>query len=50
VASKKRHSVKGKGARQGLSGNPQRRAEQLAQRRSAIADEPDLQPLVPRNA
>jgi hypothetical protein len=32
VASKKRHSGKGKGPRQGISGNPQRRAEQLAQR------------------
>jgi hypothetical protein len=44
VASKKR-SGKGKGPRQGISGNPQRRAEQLAQRR-AIAGEPDLEPLV----
>jgi hypothetical protein len=34
VASKKR-SVKGKGPRQGISGNPQRRAEQLAQRQQA---------------
>jgi hypothetical protein len=33
VASKKRRSGKGKGPRQGISGNPQRRAEQLAQRR-----------------
>jgi hypothetical protein len=46
VASKKRRSGKGKGSRQGISGNPQRRAEQLAQRRRAIADEPDLPPLV----
>jgi hypothetical protein len=44
VASKKR-SGKGKGPRQGISGNPQRRAEQLAQRRPATA-EPDLPPLV----
>src|SRR6266542_1840878 len=46
VASKKRRSGKGKGPRQGLSGNPQRRAGQLAQRRPAIAGEPDLPPLV----
>jgi len=46
VASKKRRSGKGKGPRQGISGNPQRRAGQLAQRRPAIADEPDLPPLV----
>jgi hypothetical protein len=39
VASKKRRSGKGKGPRQGISGNPQRRAEQLAQR-LAVADEP----------
>jgi hypothetical protein len=39
VASKKR-SGKGKRPRQGISGNPRRRAEQLAQRR-AIAGEPD---------
>jgi hypothetical protein len=45
VASKKR-SGRGKGPRQGISGNPQRRTEQLAQRRPAIADEPDLPPLV----
>jgi hypothetical protein len=44
VASKKR-SGKGKGPRQGISGNPQRRAEQLVQRR-AVAGEPDLEPLV----
>ena len=46
VASKNRRSGRGKGPRQGVSGNPQRRAEQLAQRRPAIADEPDLPPLV----
>jgi hypothetical protein len=46
VASKKRRSGKGKGPRQGISGNPQRRAGQLAQRRPAIAGEPDLPPLV----
>ena len=46
VASKKRHSGKGKGSRPGISGNPQRRAEQMAQRRPAIADKPDLPPLV----
>jgi len=46
VASKKRRSGKGKGSRQGISGNPQRRAGQLAQRRPAIASEPALPPLV----
>jgi hypothetical protein len=46
VTSKKRRSGRGKGPRQGISGNPQRRAEQLAQRRPGIADEPDLSPLV----
>ena len=46
MASKKRRSRESKGPRQGISGNPQRRAEQLAQRRQAIADEPDLPPLV----
>jgi hypothetical protein len=46
VASKKRRSGKGKGSRQGISGNPQRRAGQLAQRRPATADEPDRPPLV----
>jgi hypothetical protein len=40
VASKKRRSGKGRGPRQGISGNPRRRAEQLAQRRLAIADSP----------
>jgi hypothetical protein len=44
VAAKKR-SRRSKGPRQGISGNPQRRAEQLAQRRPATADEPDLSPL-----
>jgi hypothetical protein len=42
VAAKKRRSGRGKGPRQGISGNPQRRAEQLTQRRPATADEPDL--------
>jgi hypothetical protein len=46
LASKNRRSGRGKGPRQGISGNPQRRAEQLADRRPAIADEPDLSPLV----
>jgi hypothetical protein len=46
VASKKRRSGKGKGSRQGISGNPQRRAGQLAQRRPALAGEPALPPLV----
>ncbi len=32
MASKKRRAGRGKGLRQGVSGNPQRRAEQLAQR------------------
>ena len=45
VAAKKRRSGRGKAPRQGISGNPQRRAEQLAQRRSAITDEPDLSSL-----
>ena len=36
---------RGKEPRKGISGIPQRRAEQLAQRRE-IADEPDLPPLV----
>ena len=45
MASKKRRSGKGRSPRQGISGNPQRRAEQLAQRQ-VIADEPDLPPLV----
>jgi hypothetical protein len=46
VASKKQRSGRGKGPQQGISGNPQRRAEQLAQRRPAMADEADLSPLV----
>jgi hypothetical protein len=46
VAAKKQRSGRGKGPRQGISGNPQRRAVQLAQRRPAIADGPDLPPLV----
>ena len=45
MAAKKRRSGRGKAPRQGISGNPQRRAEQLAQRRPAIADEPDLSSL-----
>ena len=45
MASKKQRSGRVKGPRQGISGNPQRRAGQLAQRRPAIADEPDLSPL-----
>jgi hypothetical protein len=44
VASNKRHSGKGKGPRQGISGNPQRRAEQLAQRQAST--DPELSPLV----
>jgi hypothetical protein len=39
VAAKKRRSGRNKGPRQGISGNPQRRAEQLAQRQPAIEDE-----------
>jgi hypothetical protein len=46
MASKKRSSGKAKGSRQGISGDPRRRAEQLAQRRPAFADEPDHPPLV----
>ena len=46
MSSKKRRSGKDKGPRRGTSGNPQRRAEQMAQRRAADADEPDFQPLV----
>ena len=45
VAAKKR-SGKSKKPRHGISGNPQRRAEQLAERQAAITDEPDLSPLV----
>ena len=42
MASKKRRSGRGKGPRQGISGNPQRRAEQLAQRefRAGIQNSP----------
>lgn len=46
VSSKKRRSGKNKGPRQGISGNPQRRAEQIAQRRAAVADGTDFPPLV----
>lgn len=46
MSSKKRRSGKNKGPRQGLSGNPQRRAEQIAQRWAAAADEADFPPLV----
>jgi hypothetical protein len=42
VTSKKRRSGKGKGPRQGISGNPQRRAEQLAQRLTATAEDLSL--------
>ena len=45
MSSKKQRSGKGKGPRQGISGNPQRRAEQMAQRRAAAADEADSSPL-----
>src|SRR6266566_1824358 len=46
MAAKKRRSGRGKGPRQGISGNPQRRAEQLAQRldsRSGNQDSPLLE-------
>ncbi len=46
MAAKKRRSGKSKSPRLGISGNPQRRAEQLAQRRPAIRGGPDLPPLV----
>jgi hypothetical protein len=46
MSSKKRRSGRNKGPRQGISGNPQRRAEQIAQRRAAVADGPDFPPLV----
>ena len=46
MAAKNRRSGKSKSPRRGISGNPQRRAEQLAQRRPAITGEPDLSPLV----
>jgi hypothetical protein len=45
VAAKNRRSGKGKGPRQGVSGNPQRRAEQLAQR-APIVGGADFPPLV----
>jgi hypothetical protein len=45
VASKKRRTGRGKAPRQGISGNPQRRAEQLAQRLPVTAYEPDLSSL-----
>jgi hypothetical protein len=46
MSSKKRRSGKNKGPRQGISGNPQRRAEQMAPRRPAAADGADYSPLV----
>ncbi|MGH3288642.1 MAG: hypothetical protein ACRDPD_28835 [Streptosporangiaceae bacterium] len=46
MSSKKQRSGKSKGPRQGISGNPQRRAEQIAQRRAAGADGADSSPLV----
>ncbi len=46
MSSKKRRSGKNKGPRQGISGNPLRRAEQIAQRRPPVADGPDFPPLV----
>ena len=45
MASKKRRSGRGKTPRQGISGNPQRRAEQLAQRQPATVAEQDLSTL-----
>ena len=45
MAAKKRRSGRNKGPRQGISGNPQRRAEQLAQQQPTIPAEPDLSPL-----
>jgi hypothetical protein len=42
MAAKKRRPGRGKAPRQGISGNPQRRAEQLAQRQPAIEGEQDL--------
>jgi hypothetical protein len=42
VASKKRHSGKARAPRQGISGNPQRRAGQLAQRRQGRPDDLSL--------
>ena len=46
MPSRKRRSGKGGGPRQGISGNPQRRAEQLALRHPVLVDEPDLSPLM----
>jgi hypothetical protein len=46
VAAKKRHSGKVRKPSRGISGNPQRRAEQLARRRPVSANGPDLPPLV----
>ncbi|MGH3126196.1 MAG: hypothetical protein ACRDND_34910, partial [Streptosporangiaceae bacterium] len=46
ASKKKRRSGKRKGPSKGISGNPQRRAEQLAQRRPAIPGEPGRPPLV----
>jgi hypothetical protein len=46
MSSKKRRSGKNKGPRHGISGNPQRRAEQIARRHAADADEADSSPLV----
>jgi hypothetical protein len=40
VSSKQRRSGRGKGPRQGISGNPQRRAEQLARRPGRPEDSP----------
>jgi hypothetical protein len=45
VAAKNRRSGKGKGPRQGVSGNPQRRAEQLAQRAPIVGGR-DIPPLI----
>jgi hypothetical protein len=45
MSSKKRRSGKNKGPRQGISGNPQRRAEQIAERRAAGVDGADSSPL-----
>ena len=46
MSSKKRRSGKSKGPRQGISGNPHRRAEQMAQRQAAGANGADSTPLV----
>ena len=45
MPSKKGRSGKNKGPRKGISGNPQRRAEQIAQRQAAVADEADYSAL-----